>query len=190
MAAGLLLYYEDLLKKMDFIYAAQLLTRLPESLPSDELFALVETVPAHVPSCLGLRGPEGSGSAAFSLMANRTSPSGFQMIGSSAPAPPSGQKSFSQLVLEVRAQLEPHYRATCSASPSNSLSPSSARVATSNSLVRTSSNASSVDSHLTPTLRSRSGSGMSSCGSLHQVAAPGAPAAAGEQSAEHLAVQV
>ena len=188
VAAGLLLYYGELLKKMDFIYAAQLLTRLPESLPGDELFAMVETVPAHVPSWLGPGGPTPTAST---LMANRALPSsGFHMIGSSAPPAPAGQKSFSQLVLEVRAQLEPIYRATTSASPTTSLSPTSARAVASAFHARAGSNASSLDSHQTPTLHS-----SSSCGSLTQdtVSIPATQTAVGEQQnseRERDAVQV
>ena len=190
VAAGLLLYYGELLKKMDFIYAAQLLTRLPESLPGEDLFAVVETVPAHVPSWLG---PGATTTASTpSSMASRASPSsGFQMIGSSAPPAPAGQKSFSQLVLEVRAQLEPIYRAdatSASSAPSNSLLPTTARAAASAFHARTSSNASSLDSH--PTLHS-----SSSCGSLtpDSVSTPATQTAAGEQQnseRERDAVQV
>ena len=192
VAAGILLYYGELLKKMDFIYAAQLLTRLPESLPGDELFAVVETVPPHVPSWLGPGCATTAASASTSTpssIASRASPSsGFQLIGSSAPPPPAGQKSFSQLVLEVRAQLEPDYRATCSASPSNGLSPSAACAAASASHARSGSSASSLDSH--PTLHS-----STSCGSLTPDSASihAAQTTAGEQqNSEHerAAVQV
>ncbi|XP_066892828.1 TBC1 domain family member 14 isoform X3 [Kogia breviceps] len=43
-ALGLLKLFEDILTKMDFIHAAQFLTRLPEDLPAEELFASIATV--------------------------------------------------------------------------------------------------------------------------------------------------
>ncbi|XP_068399579.1 TBC1 domain family member 14 isoform X2 [Eschrichtius robustus] len=43
-ALGLLKLFEDILTKMDFIHIAQFLTRLPEDLPAEELFASIATV--------------------------------------------------------------------------------------------------------------------------------------------------
>lgn len=43
-ALGLLKLFEDILTKMDFIHMAQFLTRLPDHLPAEELFASIATV--------------------------------------------------------------------------------------------------------------------------------------------------
>uniref|UniRef100_A0A5F9DC66 TBC1 domain family member 14 n=1 Tax=Oryctolagus cuniculus TaxID=9986 RepID=A0A5F9DC66_RABIT len=43
-ALGVLKLFQDILTKMDFIHMAQFLTRLPEDLPAEELFASVATV--------------------------------------------------------------------------------------------------------------------------------------------------
>lgn len=43
-ALGVLKLFQDVLTKMDFIHMAQFLTRLPEDLPAEELFASVATV--------------------------------------------------------------------------------------------------------------------------------------------------
>ncbi|XP_053423456.1 TBC1 domain family member 14 isoform X2 [Nycticebus coucang] len=43
-ALGILKLFEDILTKMDFIHMAQFLTRLPEDLPAEELFASIATV--------------------------------------------------------------------------------------------------------------------------------------------------
>ncbi|XP_024600962.1 TBC1 domain family member 14 isoform X2 [Neophocaena asiaeorientalis asiaeorientalis] len=43
-ALGLLKLFEDILTHMDFIHIAQFLTRLPEDLPAEELFASIATV--------------------------------------------------------------------------------------------------------------------------------------------------
>uniref|UniRef100_A0A673SMJ0 TBC1 domain family member 14 n=1 Tax=Suricata suricatta TaxID=37032 RepID=A0A673SMJ0_SURSU len=43
-ALGVLKLFEDILTKMDFIHMAQFLTRLPEDLPADEVFASIATV--------------------------------------------------------------------------------------------------------------------------------------------------
>lgn len=43
-ALGVLRLFQDVLTKMDFIHMAQFLTRLPEDLPAEELFAAVATV--------------------------------------------------------------------------------------------------------------------------------------------------
>uniref|UniRef100_A0A8K9XL02 TBC1 domain family, member 12b n=1 Tax=Oncorhynchus mykiss TaxID=8022 RepID=A0A8K9XL02_ONCMY len=42
---GILRLYEDVLLQMDFIYSAQFLTRLPEDIDSDRLFACIATMP-------------------------------------------------------------------------------------------------------------------------------------------------
>jgi hypothetical protein len=44
VCAGILKLYEDILLKLDFIHAAQYLTKLPEDLSSYELFKRIETV--------------------------------------------------------------------------------------------------------------------------------------------------
>ncbi|XP_073895482.1 TBC1 domain family member 14 isoform X6 [Macaca fascicularis] len=43
-ALGILKLFEDILTKMDFIHMAQFLTRLPEDLPAEELFASIATI--------------------------------------------------------------------------------------------------------------------------------------------------
>ncbi|KAM8803099.1 TBC1 domain family member 14 isoform 2-T2 [Rhynchonycteris naso] len=43
-ALGILRLFEDILTKMDFIHMAQFLTRLPDDLPAEELFASIATV--------------------------------------------------------------------------------------------------------------------------------------------------
>ncbi|CAH6978691.1 Tbc1d14 [Phodopus roborovskii] len=43
-ALGILKLFEDILTRMDFIHSAQFLTRLPEDLPADEVFAAISTV--------------------------------------------------------------------------------------------------------------------------------------------------
>uniref|UniRef100_A0A287D087 TBC1 domain family member 14 n=1 Tax=Ictidomys tridecemlineatus TaxID=43179 RepID=A0A287D087_ICTTR len=43
-ALGILKLFEDILTRMDFIHSAQFLTRLPEDLPADEVFAAIATV--------------------------------------------------------------------------------------------------------------------------------------------------
>ncbi|XP_040344459.1 TBC1 domain family member 14 isoform X3 [Herpailurus yagouaroundi] len=43
-ALGILKLFEDILTKMDFIHIAQFLTRLPEDLPAEEVFASIATV--------------------------------------------------------------------------------------------------------------------------------------------------
>lgn len=43
-ALGILKLFEDILTRMDFIHSAQFLTRLPEDLPADEVFASIATV--------------------------------------------------------------------------------------------------------------------------------------------------
>ncbi|XP_073898772.1 TBC1 domain family member 14 isoform X1 [Castor canadensis] len=43
-ALGILKLFEDILARMDFIHSAQFLTRLPEDLPADEVFAAIATV--------------------------------------------------------------------------------------------------------------------------------------------------
>ncbi|XP_008571337.1 PREDICTED: TBC1 domain family member 14 isoform X2 [Galeopterus variegatus] len=43
-ALGVLKLFEDILTKMDFIHMAQFLTRLPEDLPAEELFASIATI--------------------------------------------------------------------------------------------------------------------------------------------------
>ncbi|XP_035870208.1 TBC1 domain family member 14-like [Phyllostomus discolor] len=43
-ALGLLKLFEDILTKMDFIHVAQFLTRLPDHLPAEELFASIATI--------------------------------------------------------------------------------------------------------------------------------------------------
>ncbi|KAM4854230.1 TBC1 domain family member 14 isoform 2-T2 [Thomomys bottae] len=43
-ALGILKLFEDILARMDFIHSAQFLTRLPEDLPADEVFAAISTV--------------------------------------------------------------------------------------------------------------------------------------------------
>ncbi|KAM5338073.1 TBC1 domain family member 14 isoform 2-T3 [Glossophaga mutica] len=43
-ALGLLKLFEDILTKMDFIHMAQFLTRLPDHLPAEELFASIATI--------------------------------------------------------------------------------------------------------------------------------------------------
>lgn len=43
-ALGILKLFEDILTRMDFIHVAQFLTRLPEDLPADEVFAAISTV--------------------------------------------------------------------------------------------------------------------------------------------------
>lgn len=43
-ALGLLKLFEDILTHMDFIHIAQFLTRLPEDLPAEELFASIAAV--------------------------------------------------------------------------------------------------------------------------------------------------
>ncbi|XP_066243937.1 TBC1 domain family member 14 isoform X1 [Saccopteryx leptura] len=46
-ALGILRLFEDILTKMDFIHMAQFLTRLPDDLPAEELFASIATVQMH-----------------------------------------------------------------------------------------------------------------------------------------------
>ncbi|XP_078302432.1 TBC1 domain family member 14 isoform X4 [Panthera onca] len=43
-ALGILKLFEDILTKMDFIHIAQFLTRLPEDLPAEEVFASIATI--------------------------------------------------------------------------------------------------------------------------------------------------
>ncbi|XP_019662599.1 TBC1 domain family member 14 isoform X2 [Ailuropoda melanoleuca] len=43
-ALGILKLFEDILTKMDFIHIAQFLTRLPDDLPSEEVFASIATI--------------------------------------------------------------------------------------------------------------------------------------------------
>ncbi|EDM00044.1 TBC1 domain family, member 14 [Rattus norvegicus] len=43
-ALGILKLFEDILTRMDFIHSAQFLTRLPEDLPADDVFAAISTV--------------------------------------------------------------------------------------------------------------------------------------------------
>lgn len=43
-ALGILRLFEDILTRMDFIHVAQFLTRLPEDLPADEVFASIAAV--------------------------------------------------------------------------------------------------------------------------------------------------
>uniref|UniRef100_A0A667G7H2 TBC1 domain family member 14 n=2 Tax=Lynx canadensis TaxID=61383 RepID=A0A667G7H2_LYNCA len=43
-ALGILKLFEDILTKMDFIHVAQFLTRLPEDLPAEEVFASIATI--------------------------------------------------------------------------------------------------------------------------------------------------
>uniref|UniRef100_A0A8D2BDT7 TBC1 domain family member 14 n=1 Tax=Sciurus vulgaris TaxID=55149 RepID=A0A8D2BDT7_SCIVU len=43
-ALGILKLFEDILTRMDFIHSAQFLTRLPEDLPADEVFAAISAV--------------------------------------------------------------------------------------------------------------------------------------------------
>lgn len=43
-ALGILKLFEDVLTRMDFIHAAQFLTRLPDDLPAEEVFASIATV--------------------------------------------------------------------------------------------------------------------------------------------------
>lgn len=42
---GILRLYEDVLLQMDFIHSAQFLTRLPEDIDSDRLFACIAAMP-------------------------------------------------------------------------------------------------------------------------------------------------
>ncbi|XP_006875364.1 PREDICTED: TBC1 domain family member 14 [Chrysochloris asiatica] len=46
-ALGVLRLFQDVLVRMDFIHMAQFLTRLPDDLPPDELFAAIATVQMH-----------------------------------------------------------------------------------------------------------------------------------------------
>ncbi|XP_064199673.1 TBC1 domain family member 14 isoform X2 [Anguilla rostrata] len=46
-ALGILKLYEDILTKMDFIHNAQFLTKLPEDISGDELFAAIATIQMH-----------------------------------------------------------------------------------------------------------------------------------------------
>lgn len=43
-ALGILRLFEDILTRMDFIHVAQFLTRLPEDLPAEEVFASIAAV--------------------------------------------------------------------------------------------------------------------------------------------------
>jgi hypothetical protein len=44
MPLGILKLFQDILTRMDFIHCTQFLTRLPEDLPGDEVFAAIATV--------------------------------------------------------------------------------------------------------------------------------------------------
>lgn len=44
MSTGILKFYEAILLQMDFIHAAQFLTKLPEDISADLLFKHIETV--------------------------------------------------------------------------------------------------------------------------------------------------